>query len=670
MGIRKGSITVFLALVFVCIAALMLGIVESARTCGARLYMQVGADAAMESLFSQFHRKLWEDYRILGLEYRDDAQLQEEFYEFMLPYIQCKDWYQSSLKQKEIMFSEHALLTEDAYFEEEILDYMKYGLADSLIRFCGMPMDQTALQSELQNMTQRVEESETIRGLQAQYQLGAKDVAKLEDALCELARCTEAVQEIHDRGSAVLGRESASDFYKLAGDFCGQLTRLQKAVEEYLRAADQLAEKVTRLRDAFEAEKATLSAESIQAVDTEISEYESYVDKNGMERRKIISMEEQAEQLKVQSLQMEQEVREFEDWISQRLREQDPEDEDYYDYRYEIAAFYGEMQQRWKGMQLVQYEGEVSQMDQQTKKALDRIGEMVGADLLKLVLPDGVALPDKAKIHPTLTYGVDSRANFLEKLVLGEYALRYFHYYQERDEGAVPPNSGCMDYELEYLICGKDGNYQNLSEVVLRLLALREGMNFIYLCSDAEKRNEARVFVTQFLCITANPALIMVLSYFVLGIWALGQAIVDIRTLLEGERVPLFHTGESWSLGLDGLLQLGKNETLSSSQGEDKGLSYRDYLRIFLYGEGLAGQKQVNRRMLTRIQTNIRTIGTAAQGAFSLDHCLYAMKASVRTDARHLMYQLNLLKQMSEGELEAGYSIGLETYYKYRNETQ
>lgn len=84
--ISSGSITVYLALSFVLIAALILTIVESARTISERLYVQVALDASMENLFSQYHRPLWENYRLLGLQYRTDSDLKKELCEFIKPY--------------------------------------------------------------------------------------------------------------------------------------------------------------------------------------------------------------------------------------------------------------------------------------------------------------------------------------------------------------------------------------------------------------------------------------------------------------------------------------------------------------------------------------------------------------------------------------------------------
>ena len=62
MGRRKGKrgeITVFLSMVLLCVAGLICVMLESARTAGARCYLQIAANSSMDSLFSQYHRQLW-----------------------------------------------------------------------------------------------------------------------------------------------------------------------------------------------------------------------------------------------------------------------------------------------------------------------------------------------------------------------------------------------------------------------------------------------------------------------------------------------------------------------------------------------------------------------------------------------------------------------------------
>lgn len=661
----QASITVFLALIFVCIAALLLTLVESARTCGARLYLQVAADAAMESLFSQFHRRLWEDYRVLGLEFRDEIQLKDEYYDFIEPYLESKDWYPSSQDQETIIFSEQALLTEENYLEEEILEYMKYGLAETMIEFCGLKREQGTLCAELGQLVEKAEESVEIRELQERYRLGTEETEDLEQAIGELSEKTEQAAQQHREAAEMLAEKSAGRFFQKSSVFREGLREVEQAVDHYTEAAERLQIQVTGLRNRLEEERSTLSQETIRIIEAELEEYETYVSDQGEQRIDIESMKIQAELLQAEAERQEEAVHNFDIWVSERLAEQDPEDESYYDYRSEIENFYNEQHTLWMAMELPRYEGELSQINQENKQALDRIGGLVTTELMELVLPEGVS-PSKTDLRGGLQYLAGSEADLLDKLILTEYTFRYFSFYQEKAESPEYPDSGSKAYEVEYLIAGEKNDYQNLSAVVKRMLLLREAMNMIYLFTDAEKRSEARVFAAQFLCMTANPALLMIFTFFILGVWAMGQAIADIRMLLSDGRVPLLHSGESWSLDLPGLLQLGKGEGLSNQEKSENGMSYQDYLRVFLYG---TDQKDINRRMLAEIERNISSTGDGAQAGFTLDHCLYAMKASVQMNTDHILYRLNLLKSMSSRELVPAYSIQLETYYKYKNKT-
>ena len=77
---RKGaSITVFLSLILVCVSALICALLESARTAGVRYYLQTAADAAMDNLYSNYHRQLWEQYRLILYEGVDEDTLSKDF---------------------------------------------------------------------------------------------------------------------------------------------------------------------------------------------------------------------------------------------------------------------------------------------------------------------------------------------------------------------------------------------------------------------------------------------------------------------------------------------------------------------------------------------------------------------------------------------------------------
>ena len=118
----SASITVFLSLSFVLIAALILTITESARTIAQKYYMQTALNSAMESLFSEFHRPLWENYRIYALEFRDDDLLKEELQSFIKPYSDARNLFPAKIEKDGFSFTGRGLLSESHYFEEEMMN--------------------------------------------------------------------------------------------------------------------------------------------------------------------------------------------------------------------------------------------------------------------------------------------------------------------------------------------------------------------------------------------------------------------------------------------------------------------------------------------------------------------------------------------------------------------
>ena len=60
-----GQITVFVSMILMLLFAFLCVLMESARTAGARWYLQMAASSSMDSVFSQYHRELWDRYRLL-----------------------------------------------------------------------------------------------------------------------------------------------------------------------------------------------------------------------------------------------------------------------------------------------------------------------------------------------------------------------------------------------------------------------------------------------------------------------------------------------------------------------------------------------------------------------------------------------------------------------------
>lgn len=72
-----GQVTVFVSMIMMILFAFLCVLLESARTAGARWYLQMAASSAMDSVFSQYHRGLWDNYRLLFAEYESGRKLKQ-----------------------------------------------------------------------------------------------------------------------------------------------------------------------------------------------------------------------------------------------------------------------------------------------------------------------------------------------------------------------------------------------------------------------------------------------------------------------------------------------------------------------------------------------------------------------------------------------------------------
>ena len=55
-----------------------------------------------------------------------------------------------------------------------------------------------------------------------------------------------------------------------------------------------------------------------------------------------------------------------------------------------------------------------------------------------------------------------------------------------------------------------------------------------------------------------------VVTFFVMGVWALAEAMADARSLLDGGKVPLMKTGSDWKLSLEMFENRSRRKTSGS----------------------------------------------------------------------------------------------------------
>lgn len=67
-------------------------------------------------------------------------------------------------------------------------------------------------------------------------------------------------------------------------------------------------------------------------------------------------------------------------------------------------------------------------------------------------------------------------------------------------------------------------------------------------------------------------------QYVILGVWAYGESIVELKQLYRGGSIEPVKTRQNWKLSLQELLSVDLNQEYS----DEKGLSYEEYLKMLV----------------------------------------------------------------------------------------
>lgn len=185
------------------------------------------------------------------------------------------------------------------------------------------------------------------------------------------------------------------------------------------------------------------------------------------------------------------------------------------------------------------------------------------------------------------------------KVMYDEYLFERFNCYLDASEEKEKKERWCaLEYPLEYIISGHLNDRENINDIIMKISLIREGLNLAYLITDATKRNEALSLASVLVGFTGNTAVIKAAQYLIMGVWAYGESICDLRLLFNGKTVPLIKNRENWHLSLEKLIALNFDLPDDPNKDSDtKGigeLDYKDYLRGLLLV-----QDQVKKRYRT-----------------------------------------------------------------------
>lgn len=248
--------------------------------------------------------------------------------------------------------------------------------------------------------------------------------------------------------------------------------------------------------------------------------------------------------------------------------------------------------------------------------------------ILELVLPGSREISGNSVDKNTLLSGRRLQKGMLMPGA-GEKDQRYVsrvlfqQYLMEKLGNYRKPGSGGLKYQAEYVLNGKNSDLKNLKSVAGKLLMVREGVNFGYLLSDSVKRAETRALALAVASTFLVPPAAGIIEGALLLCWAFAESVLDVRELFAGGKVPLVKSSQDWQISLGNLPYL-LDGLDSLRKGTERGMSYEDYLQVFL----LTGSKRERLyRGMDMIESSVRS--QSGRSTFRLDSCIAAVEASL-----------------------------------------
>lgn len=642
MNGKCGEITVFLSLILLCVAGMICVMLESARMAGARCYLQIAANSSIDSLFSEYHRQLWQNYHLLGLEYRTQEDIRSRYTEFLKVYLETENWY--PMTDASITIEAMQSLTDGGgiWLEKEILSYMKYGIWNNL----------DIVPEEGERLLAGMKESGAMRELLSSYEAESREIWKLEQDLDKVYGCLSKQREFYERAAVMLEENNKSGFFQMASALSDEIKKMPDLVKAYEKQADKLKARLAKVELKLAEKGANLTDERRRVMETGLKPYGFYVEEDRRRRKEIRDIALAGEHNRTVVDEVIDRVHNIENYLL-LLKEGDEDNS---------GAMWASAMSVWNHVNI----NSLNQMgikDEEKKKWLEQIGNMVKSNLLGLVV-----LPDRevSTIMLDLTdapskerrrAGDTDRKDIVKRVLVNEYCAMHFSNFrwEERNKGV----DGLLkpQYEMEYLLVGGGNDRENLAGALKKLLMVREGMNLIHIMSDSQKREEARALALVITGTLEVTSLVEIMTFFIISMWALGESVADIRGLLDGNKIPLLKMESDWTLDLKQLLDMGKEKGGFVYRGSEWGLNYEGYLKLLLL---LEKSERKYYRMMDVMQMNLRM----EQSGFLMRNCGYRLDMKVETGGKHVFFTLPFAERLT-GSRGHSYQVAVRTQKAY-----
>lgn len=656
---KRGEITVFLSLCLLSVAALICVMVEGARSAGSRVYLQIAANGSLDTLFGQYHRELWKKYRLFGVEYQKMSGVERQLESYVNRYQEVENWYPIRLQTLTVTSQKTLGSQGGDRMMEEILDYMKYGIWEQLL----------ISPEKGEDFWNDIKEAAAAGGMTDTYEGQSVQVKQVERAVERLADCVEDQEKLAGEIALALDQDDVEGFEQAAKRFQKENSKMDGLFRAYEKSAQKLRKVLEHGEQELDQAAEDMQENREMLFRQQMDPFRSYVDSDGERYRQIQSQMELSAANGVRLRETEEIVDRLKQEYEEREQQRDEEDEE------EEKLSLSEAWEHWNGYGSAAFTIQKGKKDEQKQQALEQVSRMVKGSLLELVLPDGMAVSGEkwggdAGRYANQTQESLVRKNGAQWVLIHEYCGEFLTHALDHSPDYSPDHSPGNDggrYQLEYLLHGKDNDRSNLENTVSELFLIRQGINLIQILSDTEKREAAQSLAAVITGIIGIAPLVEVMSCFIMTVWAMGEALEDVRCLMAGGNVPLWKSADEWKLSLEGLLSMGMGRTARTAgdtpgqhtPGQPKnsrGMDYEQYLKWMLFTVD-QGKKQ------TRIMDVVQAVIQKDEPGFRLENCICDVDIQVKGCGKHVFFALPFVEKLVGGQ--EGYELLVQAAKAY-----
>ncbi len=598
----KGSVTLFVAMIFLLVITVIITVITSARIQGAGIMVSTSVSGSLDSVFAGYDKELFDKFGVLLFKGEDKDAVIAQLNEYLKKNMENTtgmDLYGIELKGIELDTLTSITDYGGLLWFEEAVDYEKYAkvinLAADYLNIENSEEQSDAIQKTIDEMEQISDVAEIIDDkLQEMIVLvygfeinnghvsinDSKDNYIVQPALKDKIYTDKNrafidnffyMDEQLKKIKIYMAGNQYSEAENIKLDFENRLSNIISTIEklEYFlgivedgcteieKRADNVKQYVTESKDLL----GEAVAESFCMEMDSLKDYKEILKENVCD---IVTFKETLETDKAILTEMIPLIRTV-------------SDENDFQYLKELADGYD-----CDGLAI-----NIDSYIQRNKgnNLFKSLKKLFSQGILGLVLPEGDIISGRyitqTKLPSSYIYGSDkdyyqgeNNATILAKdIIYGEYVMDNFNSYTDEKEGAV------FNYEVEYIINGEQYDAANLYETVKKIAAIRSVVNFACIMTDYEKKNQAEELAEITFGWTNIRPLIKAMKYVYLYMWAYAESLADVKALLSGYKTGLIKTKDKWQVGYTDFL------TLNLEIDEDaykSGLGYEMYLRALL----------------------------------------------------------------------------------------